>query len=85
MHGEHAIDSIPFASTPVETRRSNPFVATLTDQRTVEVLEALELLYWNDWESACKFQDEPRQNESMRKIGVLQEMKYEFKKDALGR
>jgi len=69
----------------MELRNTNPFLESPTDQRSIQVFEALELLYWNDWEAACKFGNEVLQNESMRRISLLQDIKHEFKKDVLGR
>jgi len=68
----------------MDTRASNMFNCD-TDSRACCTLDSLELLYWNEWETACKFQDEPRQNLCMRRISLLQDMKKEFKEDALGR
>jgi len=67
-----------------ETRSHNIFEHEM-DKRAINTFEALELLYWNEWEAACKFQDEVKQTEVMRRISALQDIIREFKTDALGR
>lgn len=67
------------------TRSDGSVFGDADDERSIQCFEALELLYWNKWETCCKFEDALGQNEAMRKISFLQDMKHEFKKDILGR
>jgi len=75
---------IHFNTLSGETRSTNIFNCN-TDERAIATLNALELLYWNEWETACRFEDSPRQNLTMRRISLLQDLIKDFKEDALGR
>jgi len=68
----------------MEFRSSNLFRSN-TDAYAVVQFEALELVYWNEWETACKFEDETRQTLAMQKISMLQDIKRSFLADPLGR
>lgn len=64
---------------------NDPFWCMNLDDKSVLCFEALELQYWNQWESACMFQNEPLQNECMHRIALLQDLKKEFQRDILNR
>jgi len=68
----------------VETRASNPFENDM-DSRAIETLKALELLYWNEWEAACRFQDAPKQNQCMQRISAINDCIISLREDILGR
>jgi len=53
--------------------------------RSIENFKAMELQFWNEWEMCCKFENATGMNEAMRKISLIQDIIYEFKKDVLGR
>jgi len=67
------------------TRSDGSVFGNPNDERSIQCFEALALLYWNEWETCCKFEDAAGQNEAMRKISFLEDMIQEFKKDILGR
>lgn len=68
----------------VERRSENLFSYDI-DARAIESLKALELLYWNEWECACRFQDTVRQCLMMKRIASLRELIDSFMEDELGR
>jgi len=67
------------------TRSDGSVFGNENDVRSIQCFDTLELLYWNEWETCCKFEDPLGQNEAMKKITLLQDVKEEFKRDILGR
>jgi len=68
----------------METRTTNVFV-TSANRETIKQIELLEVLWWNEWEAACVFQDPARQLDAMEKITLLGELKEKFKENIIGR
>jgi len=71
--------------TRAATLVNDPFWAMSIDDKAIGCFDALELQYWNQWENACRFQNDVLQNETMHRISILQDMKMEFKRDILNR
>lgn len=76
---------IQSAEITMDRMRSMNIFQCHIDKRAIDTFEALELLYWNEWEAACKFQDSTKQDACMRKISLINDVIEEFKQEDLGR
>lgn len=76
----------PFqANSLLDPRRSMNVFQVSSDKRAIDNFQSLKLIYWNEWEAACKFQDCQKQNHCMRRICALEQIIAEFKQESLGR
>jgi len=68
-----------------ETRSSNPFLESIPDAKAIQSLKELELMYWNEWEAACRFQDTMKQQTCMHRISAINDCIIAIREDMLGR
>jgi len=84
MHGEHAINSIPFATTPAQDVLNQRIEEFVCDDSVVKnLLESCNdsiRAAWNGWEAACKFEDEDKQEYYMRIIVNVSDLVKKLRK-----